>query len=43
MLSILSICLRLHADWGTNDEIWKIKCIDEFLNDKPHLVTEVVS
>lgn len=42
ILGVLCIGLRLHANWGTDDEIWKVKCVDEFLRHKPHLVTEVV-
>lgn len=42
ILGVLCISFRLHANWGTDDKIWKVKCIDEFLRHKPHLVTEVV-
>jgi hypothetical protein len=42
ILGVLCIGLRLHANWGTDDKIWKVKCVDEFSRHKPHLVTEVV-
>lgn len=42
ILGVLCIGLRLHANRGTDDEIWKVKCINEFSCHKPHLVTEVV-
>jgi hypothetical protein len=40
-LHILSIGLRLHADWGADNVIWKIKGVYEFMSHQPHLVTEV--
>jgi hypothetical protein len=42
MLGVLCIGLRLHANWGTDDEIWKIKSINKFSRHKPHLITQVV-
>jgi hypothetical protein len=40
-LHILSVGLRLHADWGADNVVWKIEGVYEFASHQPYLVTEV--